>query len=83
MVAESSHFPEQHVRSSTESRCRMRCGLKLTTPVMICCVAFALTSHAEEAEKKSDEGDAKTGLALDPMLGLDPTIPRLPHCLAV
>jgi hypothetical protein len=52
-------------------------GLNLTTPVFLCCSALASTSFAQDAEKKSDSGEAKTGLALDPMLGIDPTIPNV------
>jgi hypothetical protein len=52
-------------------------GLNLTTPVFLCCSALASASFAQEAEKKSDKEEAKTGLALDPMLGIDPTTPNV------
>lgn len=52
-------------------------GLTLATPIFLCCTALAASSMAEEAEKKSESNDAKTGLALDPMLGIDPTMPHV------
>lgn len=77
MVAESSNFADPQVRSSIESRSRMRCGLKLTIPVFLCCAATAAPSFAQEAEKKPDEGESKTALSLDPMLGIDPSVPNV------
>jgi hypothetical protein len=77
MVAQSSIVPAQHVRFSKESRFRMRCGYKLTTPVFLCCAVFASPSHAQDADKKADDADSKTAVALDPMLSLDPSAPQV------
>jgi len=77
MVAQRSNLPAQHVRSVTESRFRMRCGLKLTIPVFWCCAVFAAPSFAQEVQKKPDEGENKTALQLDPMLSIDPSAPQV------
>ena len=77
MVAESSICSELRVRPSTESRFRMRCGLKLTAPILLIGMVFSAPLRAQEAEKKSDDAEAKTALALDPMLGIDPSAPQV------
>ena len=52
-------------------------GLRLTAPVVLACLGFLSRAQAQEADKKTETDETKSGLALDPMLGVDPTLPQV------
>lgn len=54
----------------------MRCGLKLTAPVLLCGWVFCAPAHAEDAEKSVNTAETEQPL-LDPMLSVDPTMPQV------